>query len=59
MKAQYFRKGHVIRDAQDNIVFTGTIQHGDLTVPSINAAKRESRKLQAGRLGQGSLVVLH
>jgi len=50
--AEYIRKGHRILDASFKVLFEGKDQHGH---PSINAAKRESRKLQAGQLGSGIL----
>ena len=41
----FLRKNHVIVDASNgNVVFEGTDRHGN---PSINAAKRKSRELQA------------
>ena len=49
----YFRKGHIIKDASRTVVFEGKQK-------SINAAKRESRRLQLkedGALGRGSLKV--
>ena len=53
---QYERKGHIIRDMEDNIVFEGKLSLGELgSIPSVNAAKRESRKLQGSALGQGIL----
>ena len=56
---QYERKAHIIRDMDENIVFEGKLDLGALdSLPSINAAKRESRKLQAGQLGSGILRVI-
>lgn len=52
---QYTRKGHVIRDMDGNMVFEGYIGYDEARRPSINAAKRESRKLQGSALGQGLL----
>ena len=49
----YERKGNVIRDMNGKAVFTGIT----LGAPSINAAKRESRKLQGSALGRGILRV--
>ena len=59
MQQQYTRKGHIIRDMAGALVFEGYVGSGDDRRPSINAAKRESRKLQAGQLGQGLLRVAH
>lgn len=50
---QYTRKGHSIRDMNNNIVF-------ESPDGSINRAKRESRRLQLeadGKLGLGTLRV--
>ena len=52
---QYYRKNHVILDHELQVIFTGTVGAGDLARPSINAAKRESRRLQGSALGQGLL----
>jgi len=54
MKQEYIRKRHVIFNMDGDVVFTGKDQHGH---PSVNAAKRESRKLQGTALGQGLLHV--
>lgn len=54
---QYERNGHIIRDMSGGIVYTGQVVAGELTKPSINAAKRESRKLQGSALGRGILRV--
>ena len=55
---QYERKAHIIRDMDENIVFEGKLDLGALgSLPSINAAKRESRRLQGSALGQGMLRV--
>jgi len=54
---EYIRKGHIIRDVSGTIVFEGYAGSGEHRVPSINAAKRESRKLQGSALGLGSLRV--
>lgn len=60
MKAQeYTRKGHVIRDMAGEVVFTGTQKIGGKEFASINAAKRESRRLQQPNLGSGILRVAH
>lgn len=59
VEQQYTRKKNIIRDMDGKVVFTGKLVVGDISVPSINAAKRESRKLQAGQLGQGLLQVIH
>ena len=57
MKAQQFvRKDHVIKDMKGKVVFTGTVP-GKPKQVSINAAKRESRKLQGANLGTGLLRV--
>lgn len=53
---QYYRKNHVITDVEGKVIFTGQFKDGEHTYPSINAAKRESRKLQAVS-GPGSLRV--
>jgi hypothetical protein len=55
----YTRKGHIIHDMAGAVMFEGYVGSGDDRRPSINAAKRESRKLQAGQLGQGLLRVAH
>ena len=57
METQYERKGHVIRDMAGEVVFTGTVGQGEFAKPSINAAKRESRKLQGSALGHGLVRV--
>lgn len=54
MPHQYTRKRHIITDASGAVIFTGKCPAGHR---SINAAKRESRRLQAGALGQGRLRV--
>jgi hypothetical protein len=41
---KFYRKGHIITNLKGDVVFTGTFANGEY--PSINAAKRESRKLQ-------------
>lgn len=53
-EVKFYRKGHIITDVEGKVVFEGTFKHGQATYPSINAAKRESRKLQALH-GQGCL----
>jgi hypothetical protein len=57
----FYRNLHIIRDANDKIIFEGTykakIDGAMCDVASINAAKRESRKLQAEH-GQGCLRVV-
>ena len=58
MEQQYTRNKHIIKDMAGNVVFTGTVGSGDLTMPSINAAKRESRRLQGAALGRGLVSVL-
>jgi hypothetical protein len=58
MDQQYTRKLNVIKDMAGNVVFTGSVGSGDLTMPSINAAKRESRRLQGAALGRGLVSVL-
>lgn len=55
-EAQYTRKGHIIRNANGDIVFKGETRGA----VSINAAKRESRRLQLeadGKLGLGTVRV--
>lgn len=52
----YYRKKHIITDVDGKVVFTGTIGSGEAERPSINAAKRKSRELQAAS-GPGSLRV--
>ena len=54
---QYTRKNHVITDTSGEVVFTGTVGQGEFVRPSINAAKRESRRLQGTALGRGILRV--
>ena len=44
MEVKYYRKGHIIKNAKGEIVFTGTCENTKYR--SINAAKRESRRLQ-------------
>lgn len=55
-QTKFIRKKHIIRDVDGNVLFEGRSPHGGA---SINAAKRESRRLQAanGGLGMGSLRV--
>ena len=57
MNQEFIRKGHIIRDMAGKVVFTGYYQRRDGQAPSINAAKRESRKLQGNNLGSGILRV--
>ena len=46
VEIKYLRKGHIIVDAESGkVVFEGADKDNK---PSINAAKRESRRLQAG-----------
>lgn len=58
--AEYYRNGAIIVEAQEGndgvrkVVFPLSSKGP----PSINAAKRESRKLQAGQLGSGILRVI-
>ena len=56
----YIRKKHIIHAADGSgVVFTGTCNRGlrdGTQVPSINAAKRASRKLQQ-KYGQGCVRV--
>lgn len=56
---KFRRKAHTIYDTDGNTVFQGFVGEGDNKHPSINAAKRESRRLQLanGGLGRGSLKV--
>jgi len=56
MTQKYIRIGNVITMMSGKKVFTGTVP-GRKDVPSINAAKRESRKLQGKSLGCGLLRV--
>lgn len=58
MKAElkYTRKGATITDVETGQATT-YFQKGKDQVPSVNAAKRESRILQGGALGHGSLQV--
>ena len=56
MKQQFIRKDHIIRNMAGEVVFTGTVPGRPKSV-SINAAKRESRKLQGSSLGLGILRV--
>ena len=53
-EVKFYRKDHVITDVSGKVIFTGTFHNGAFT--SINAAKRESRKLQQQH-GHGSLRV--
>lgn len=57
--AEYIRKGAVIVEAEkgEDGVRKVVFPINSKTAPSINAAKRESRKLQAGQLGSGVLRV--
>lgn len=57
MNQQYVRKDHVIKDMKGKVVFTGKVKVGNAERASINAAKRESRKLQGSNLGSGILRV--
>lgn len=57
MEQKYIRKGHIIYDMDNRAVFTGMATIYGEKVPSINAAKRESRRLQGTSLGQGLLRV--
>lgn len=57
VEQQFTRKDHVIKDMAGKVVFTGSFGEGRLKRPSINAAKRESRKLQGSRSGCGILRV--
>jgi hypothetical protein len=45
-EVKFYRKGHIITDAEDNLVFEGTFKVGKKEYASINAAKRKSRELQ-------------
>ena len=58
---KFYRKNHVIRDTDNNVVFTGTYRakfKGIVQdIASINAAKRQSRKLQSVH-GAGCLRVI-
>lgn len=55
MKLKYIRCKHeIFIVGQEYPTFTGH-DHG---IPSISAAKRESRRLQEGALGQGLLRVV-
>ena len=54
MKPKFYRKGHIITDIDGNVVFEGKFRAGKAEYPSISAAKRQSRKLQA-QYGKGSL----
>lgn len=47
METMFYRKGHIITDTDGNVVFEGTFRDGKTEYASINAAKRQSRKLQA------------
>jgi hypothetical protein len=58
---KFFRKQHVIRDADSNIIFEGAFKakvNGSVVdVPSINAAKRKMRELvEANGHGSGRVV---
>lgn len=57
MKQEFVRKDHIIRDMAGKVVFTGMFTRRSTQHPSINAAKRESRKLQGTMLGCGLLRV--
>lgn len=56
MNQEYVRKGHVIKDMKGKVIFTGTVP-GKKGIASINAAKRESRRIQGNSLGRGILRV--
>ena len=56
-EVKYYRKNHVITTADGKVVFTGTFKDKKGEYTSINAAKRESRKLQSVH-GQGCLRVV-
>lgn len=50
----FYRKNHVITNADDTVIFTGEFKDGDTMFPSVNAAKREMRKLvEANGPGSG------
>ena len=59
MKAKFFRKGHIIREFISESEFTDHVCLMNKQ-PSINAAKRKSREIQAanGGMGNGSLRVV-
>lgn len=57
-EAQFFRKDHVIKDANGKVVFTGIVKIGGKEFASINKAKAESRRLQMESdkaLGRGTV----
>ncbi len=56
VKQEYIRKGHIITTMAGKTIFTGKVP-GNPKMVSINAAKRESRKLQFPTLGNGFLRV--
>lgn len=60
MENTHIRTGNKIYDNQGNLVYTGVVpgQEGAKNpTPSINAAKRESRRIQGSALGRGLLKV--
>jgi len=57
VKQEYIRKAHIITTMDGKVVFTGRVRLGKNEFASINAAKRESRKLQFPTLGNGLLRV--
>ncbi len=58
MNQEYIRRDHIITDMTGEVVFTGTRKIGKGERTSINAAKRESRRLQGSDLGSGILRVV-
>ena len=57
VEQEFTRKDHVIKDMAGKVIFTGKQGTNKNAPPSINAAKRESRRLQGERLGCGLLRV--
>ncbi len=58
MKQKFIRKGNIITDMAGKVLFKGQWGADKRKRPSINAAKRESRKLQGNSLGLGLLRVV-
>ena len=60
METAHIRTGNKIYDTKGNLEYTGLVpgtENAETPRPSINAAKRESRRLQGSALGQGLVQV--
>lgn len=56
-EVKYTRKYNIIKDADGTVIFVGTYTDKGQKYPSINAAKRESRRLQEEH-GRGCVRVV-